>query len=530
MNSNHQTSKQLLDLVWKSLKQKDIRQAITNSNLLVHKYPDYADGWYAASHVAQLIKKPQSALSAIDRALKLVPTNIDWQLHRAGCLLMCGKNEDASTYSQTLNSNSSRYASSQLSSLAFLCNRLELHNEAAQIYQRLIALQPKNGGNWYNLASIQRFQGDIEKAEASLEKAIKLNPEDYEAYQLRSDLRRQTSTSNHVSQLQSLLKNAIKTPAGEVQLCFALSKELEDIGKTESSFSALSRGSSLRRKHINYNIDNDIQTIDAIIDTFNPALLAVNQVGHPTAEPIFIIGLPRTGTTLVERILGSHTGVFAAGELNNFAVEMMQQVRAQASSQNLTRRQLVKQTSELDFNLLGKRYLESTRPLTGHTPHFVDKMPLNSLYAGLIHLALPNAKIIHQVRHPMDTCYAIYKRLFQDAYPWSYDLDEIASYYLAYRRVMAHWNEAMPGVIHELAYEDLVTDLEAQTRDLLSFCNLAWESRCLEFDKNTASSTTASAAQIRQPVYTSSVHRWRDYEQQLSPLAEKLRAGGIQFD
>jgi len=518
MNPSHQTSKELLDRVWQSLRDKDIKQAIDSSNLLGRNFPNFAPGWHAASHVAQFIKQPQPALVAINRALKLEPANVDWQLHRASCLLMNGDNESGGEFLLTLLADSNQHTPEQLSQLAFLCSRLELHDEAALLYQRLVELEPKNSGHWYNLASIQRFRGQTVQAEASLDKAIALNPEDYEAYELRSDLRRQTPDSNHVSQLKKLLERGIKMPAGEVRVCYALAKELEDIGDTGQSFSALTRGATLRRKHINYSISEDLQTIDAIIDIFGPALLAAPEKGYPTKEPLFIIGLPRTGTTLVERILGSHSEVFAAGELNNFAIQMMQQVRKQPSAQSLSRQELVKQTAELDFEQLGKAYLDSSRPLTGLTPHFVDKMPLNFLYAGLIHLSLPNAKIIHLTRHPMDTCYAIYKRLFQDGYPWSYDPKEIAAYYLAYHRLMTHWKQTMPGVIHELSYEHLVTDFDSGAHDLIDACDLNWESQCLDFAKNSATTTTASAAQVRQPVY------------KLAPLAEILIDGGICID
>ena len=530
MNTSLQTSQHLLEKVWRSLRQKDIRQAINDSNLLVQKFPGFAAGWHAASHVAQLIKQPDSALTAIDRALKLESGNTSWQLHRASCLLMCGENEDAGRLLQSLASDSDRFQSSQLSELAFLCSRLEMHDEAAQIYLTLIQQEPTNGGHWYNLASIQRFQGEIAQAEASLDKAIGFNRKDYEAYELRSDLRKQNKTSNHIEQLQNLIKNGIDIPAGEVQICYALAKELEDTGDSNQSFDSLTRGANLRRKHINYSITDDLQTIDAIIETFNSTVFKGQLQGHLTREPIFVIGLPRTGTTLVERILGSHSGVFAAGELNNFAVQLMQQVSQQSGRGKLTRRQLVQQTARLDYELVGKAYLDSSRPVTGKTPHFADKMPLNFLYAGLIHLALPQARIIHLTRHPMDTCYAIYKRLFKDGYPWSYDLEEIASYYLAYRRLMEHWNTVMPGVIFELAYEDLVMDFELQARGLIEACELPWESQCLHFNENTGTTTTASASQVRQPVYTSSVNRWRDYQQQLTPLAEKLIEGGIQLD
>lgn len=527
MNTSHQTSKQLLDSVWQSLHKKDLKQAIDCSNQLGRKFPDFAAGWHATSYVAQHIKQPKSALIAINRALKLEPENVDWQLQRVSCLLLCGDDESGNKLILRLLAASKSYTPAQLSRLAFLCNRVDLHAEAARLYQRLTDLEPNNGGHWYNLASMQRFRGQITRAETSLEKAIKLNPEDYEAYELRSDLRRQTSKSNHIFQLNKLLERGIKMPAGEVRVCYALAKELEDTGAAEQSFRALSRGAALRRKHINYNIDDDLQTINSIIDNFDQCLLASAQNGYSTAEPIFIIGLPRSGTTLVERILGSHSNVFAAGEMNNFAVQMQQQAHQQVSTHNLSRLELVRQSAKIDFEHLGKAYIDSSRSRTGSTAHFVDKMPLNFLYAGLIHLALPEAKIIHLTRQPMDACYAIYKRLFQDAYPWSYDLGEIAAYYLAYRRLMKHWNQVMPDVIHELAYEDLVTDFEARSRKLINFCNLPWESQCLHFAESSAISTTASATQVRQAIYTTSVSRWRDYESQLQPLADMLRKGGI---
>jgi tetratricopeptide (TPR) repeat protein len=533
MNPIRPTGRHLLESVWQSLANKDIRQAVNSSNQLNKSFPDFAAGWHATSHVAQLIKQPKPALVAIDKALSLEPENTDWQLHRASCLMMNGDNQQAKNTVASMIIASRQFGactSPQLSQLAFLSSRLEMHNEAEKLYQSLIDLEPRNGGHWYNLASIQRFKGQVEQAEASLDKAIELNQGDYDAFQLRSDLRIQTSVSNHITQLHGLLKKGIDLPAGEVQICYALAKELEDTGDSQESFEVLSRGATLRRKHINYKAEDDLNTIDTIMDTFGSAVLATPSEGIPTREPVFVIGLPRTGTTLVERILGSHPEVFAAGELNNFALQMMLQVRQQPNAQKWSRKELVQQTAKLDFNDLGQAYLESTRPLTGHTAHFVDKMPLNFLYAGLIHRAMPNAKIVHLSRHPMDTCYSIYKCLFQDAYPWSYDLGEIALYYSAYHQLMTHWNTVMPGVIHELAYEDLVGDVEGQARKLLDYCELTWDSRCVRFHESLSTSTTASATQVRQPVYQSSVNRWKSYKQQLSPLRERLGNLGIDVD
>jgi len=530
MNPTQATSKHLLQSVWQSLANKDIRQAITSCNQLNRSFPDFAPGWHASSHLAQLIKQPKSALVAIDKALKLEPRNTDWQLHRASCLLMHGDNQRAKETVTALIATprqSEPYTSPQQSQLAFLCSRLEMHSEAENLYRSLIQSEPRNGGHWYNLATVQRFHGQFEKAEASLDKAIELNPDDYEAYELRSDLRKQTCAANHVSTLGKLLDDGIKMPAGEVRVCYALAKELEDLGESTRSFEILKRGATLRRQHLNYNIADDLQTIKAIQTSFTADLFARDAPGYSNDEPIFIIGLPRTGSTLIEQVLASHPKVFAAGELNNLALQMMQKVRDLAGSQKPSRQKLVQLSTQLDFASLGKTYISSTRPQTGRSAHFIDKMPLNFLYAGLIHLALPAARIIHVSRHPMDTCYAIYKRLFQDGYPWSYDLEEIALYFSAYQRLMAHWDAVMPGVIYRVTYEDFVADLEKETRMLLDYCALEWDQGCLHFYQNKAASTTASASQVKQPVYQSSVNRWKQYEQQLSPLKSRLEALGV---
>jgi hypothetical protein len=237
--------------------------------------------------------------------------------------------------------------------------------------------------------------------------------------------------------------------------------------------------------------------------------------------------MPRTGTTLVERILAGHTGVFAAGELTNFAVQMMKLARAKAQGGSPNRDDLVRLTTELDFAALGSAYVESTRPFTGQTARFIDKLPLNYLYLGLIHLALPKATIIHVQRNPMDTIYAVYKTLFTDAYPFSYRLEELAHYYVAYHALMEHWHAVLPNAIQAVRYEQLVADVDTEARRLVAACGLEWQPACLEFHKSIEASTTASAVQVRKPVYRTSVRKWRDYETQLQPAVEILRDAGI---
>ena len=245
--------------------------------------------------------------------------------------------------------------------------------------------------------------------------------------------------------------------------------------------------------------------------------------------PIFIVGLPRSGTTLVERILSSHSAVSSAGELDSFALAIVDAARRRSGQAQLPRQRLVELAATLDFEALGHDYLRRARASLDldSERRFIDKMPLNYLYCGLIRRALPNARIIHVTRHPMAVCYAMYKTLFKQGYPFSYDLDEIAQYYLAYRRLMHHWHRVMPGSIQEISYERLIADQRGASQELVAFCGLDWEEACAAFHQNPAASTTASAAQIRRPLYETSVSQWRHYESQLAALSARLRAAGL---
>jgi hypothetical protein len=312
---------------------------------------------------------------------------------------------------------------------------------------------------------------------------------------------------------------------GEVQLRYALAKECEDLGEYAESFDMLQSAARLQRQNMRYDLATDLATVQWIIDAF-PSRESAPAAQCSDEAPIFVLGLPRSGTTLVERILSSHSQLAAAGELNCFALAMVAALRRQ-EQQRLSRRELVARSAGMDFAALGHDYLRRARREAGVSGRFVDKMPLNYLYCGLIRRALPKAKIVHVTRHPMAVCYAMYKALFKDAYPFSYDLGEIAQYYLGYRRLMAHWISTMPGEVYELSYEALIADQLGETRRLLQFCGLDWQDACGRFYENPAASATASAAQVRRPIYTSSVAQWRHYEAQLAGLRAQLAAAGV---
>ena len=512
--------------VWKLFGQGDAKQAVAECENLNRQYPEYGSGWHTASHLMMKLGNAAAALAAIERALSVDPEKIEWYLQRAMCLARLGRIDELKPAVQALSERKMKSAY-QMSSLGMLLTQLGSREAAADLYKQAAELEPDDSRNYYNLACLQRSLGELAAAEENYDVAIRLNSADYESYKIRSELRPQTKERNHVKELEQVLTGNLQDDRGWVQVSYALAKELEDLGEAERSFKHLKAGSDRRRKLMKYEVDRDLETIDAIKRTFDRGVLENAEPGCENPEPIFILGMPRTGTTLVERILASHSDVFAAGELNNFAAQLMTMMRAQNVDKKISRDQMVESSAQLDFQRLGESYIASTRPFTGSSKRFIDKMPLNYLYVGLIHLAMPNATIINLQRDPMDTCYAIYKQLFVDAYPFSYDLEELARYFVAYHRLMQHWNEVLPGVIHTIHYEELVDDIEDKTRQMLGACNLDWQAQCLKFYENKEASTTASTAQIRRPVYKSSVGKWKDYEEYLQPAVEILQRAGV---
>jgi tetratricopeptide (TPR) repeat protein len=514
--------------VWDFVKKGQLKEAVACCEQMNRSYPEFAGGWRTTSHLAQRLNNHDMALKAIEKAVQLEPENPEWLLQKARCMVSLGQMQAARPLVLGLAAvtlaNAYQYAG-----LGLLLSRLDLHEQALEKYRQACRLEPGESQHYYNLASVYRFLGDFDAAESNLARALSINPADYEAYKLRADIRRQTTESNHVPELRALVDAGIEDERGRVEVLFALAKELEDLQDFDRSWSYLKQGAHARRQRMRYDVNGDIDTMKRISEVYGPRLFDGHLKGEDNSEAIFVLGMPRTGTTLVERILSSHSRVYAAGELNNFALLMSRRAR-QAQKGQSSKQELVGLSAGLDFAELGRAYIASTRPATADKPRFIDKMPLNFLYVGLIHLALPGAKILHVQRHPLDTCYAIYKTLFKDAYPFSYDLQELGRYYLAYHGLMKHWQSVMPGVIHTVHYEQLVADIDSQSQNLLAACDLPWEEQCLKFYENARASTTASASQVREPAYTSSVGKWRCFEKQLQPLIETLEQGGLVLD
>ncbi len=484
----------------------------------------------------------EAALRSIDRALAGAPRDAVLLLRRAECLIALGRSAEA------VESAAAAHAAAPanpalLDAIGGLLSRLNDQPRALAAFDQAVRLAPGNPHFLFNRATVYRFLGRLTDAERDYDRVIALKPADYEAYVNRSELRTQTAESNHVGPLEALAAQDISEWQGYVQIRYALAKEYEDLGDYQKSFQCLQQGARKRREHLRYDVATDVATVEWIIEAFPAAAgegagtaagaAAQVAVSSPAADaPIFIVGLPRSGTTLIDRILSSHSEVDSAGELNHFALCIVDAVRrgsgAGTGSGNLQmpRRELVARSAQLDFAALGRDYLARARNGVAAGIRFIDKMPLNYLYCGLIRRALPRARIVHVTRHPMAVCYAMYKTLFKDGYPFSYDLQEIGRYYVAYRRLMDHWQATVPDM-HTVRYEELVADQLGESRRLLAYCGLDWQDACAAFDRNAKPTTTASASQVRRRIYASSVAQWRHYAAQLAPLADVLRAGGI---
>jgi hypothetical protein len=378
----------------------------------------------------------------------------------------------------------------------------------------------------YSLASVEQYLGNFDDALVLCEKAISIDSRHFEAHFLRSNLKRQNADSNHIEELEKLANMTFESPVGQSMICFALAKELEDCAAYSKSFRWRKIAAETYRKSFDYDAGSEIAFLNKIQEVYSSEVLSKTSSCNNN-EAIFVLGLPRTGSTLVERIITANDKVHSAGELPNFSNLLSTKIVHAGRPNEVGRIGLVEQSIHIDFDTLANQYIESTRPETQKRPRFVDKFPQNSLYVGLIHMALPNSKIVLVERHPLDACYAIYKQIFTDIYQYSYSLDELADYYIAHHALMEHWKNSIPEAIHVVSYDKLILDTEKEIKKLVGFCELNWSDNYLNFQKNTQASTTASAFQVRQKLYSSSVGLWKNYQDELSPLIKKLTSAGI---
>lgn len=518
-----------------ALNRRQLREAHECCARILALEPGHADAHFLMGMIAFMQQHVGKALALIDRALARRPDNAEYLARRGQCLALMKRHAEALEAAERALAQDPTDAQT-LDTIGVVLSHAGAHDRAAEILSRATQAAPNNPQFQFNLASAQLFVGDFAAAEQAYEAAIAARPDFCRAHWALADLVTATPERNHIERLQTLLDGLERSAEpGRVNdrlyICHALAKETEDLGDYAGSLEFLHRGKAAKRASMNWSIAQDRALFETLVAQFDPTAFAKQRPACANAEPIFVLGMPRTGTTLVERILSSHTDVHSAGELQNFGITLKRM--SGTRTDKVLDAETIRAAMTMNFAELGQRYLESTRPLTGHTPHFIDKLPMNFFYIGFIALALPAAKIVCLRRNPMDSCLSNYRQLFRLDHPYysyAYSLEDVADYYVLFDTLMAHWESVLPGRILRVDYETLVQEPEARTRELLEHCGLPWQDACLSFHDNAAPVATASAAQVREPIHARSLNRWRRYGSGLDSLRRRLEAGGVAIE
>lgn len=403
--------------------------------------------------------------------------------------------------------------------LAYISMALGRHERANALYRRATQIAPQDPRFLYNLACSERSLGRLIEAEAICDQGIALDATQYPIYLLRSELRVQTAEANHIQELEAQLARPEADYRARVFLGYALGKELDDVGRFDEAFHWFATAARTRRERLSYDVAIDEQKLHRVAEVYPPgsAQRAARRPGSPvqSSRHLFIVGMPRSGTTLVERILGSLPDVRSNGETDNFSRALLAAARGEGD--------VFQRAAAADPQAVAAGY----ERLAGSGRHVIEKLPLNYLYLGAIHDALPEAKLLLVRRAPLDSCFAMYRTLFAQGYPFSYDLGDLGRYYAAYEQLVSHWRTCLGEALHEIVYEDLVREPQRVGRHAAQLCGLEWNAAAIEIQNNRSVSLTASAAQVRRPIYGSSSGRWRHYRAHLGALVDTLRSRGV---
>lgn len=485
---------------------------------------DYVDSYVGLAAVELAGGQYQAALADYERALALNADHYAAGMGWARVLHELGRDDDAVQAYGDL----ARRWNNDVEKLQSITQGLREAGESAQAVsclQRVIALDPGNVEARNTLGITLANLGDLKGAEACYREALRIKPDHVGALYNLTYLVRLDSRDPLWPSLMALAERVDSlSPKDALVLHFALGKMWEDAGDYTRAFHHFTEGNRIKRTQVDYDEPRQARFIRNYIHYFDTNFVAAaDGVGLPDDKPIFIVGMPRSGTTLVEQILSSHPQVYGAGELEllwrcvraelGIAAEYDDDVPVMLKARDIS---IVRSIAE--------SYCASLWRLAPAAAHITNKLPGNVSLVGLIHMALPNARIIHCLRDPLDTCVSCFSKLFSRGHLFTYDLGELGRYYRLYEDLMQHWRTVLPaGSMLELRYEDLVTDLESQTRRLLAYCHLPWDNACLRFHEAARPVRTASLVQVRRPIYQGSVGRWRRYEKFLGPLRQALR-------
>lgn len=488
-------------------------------------WPTRVAGWLFGSIIALLSNDHVAALALIEEPLKREPYDPQCLIQKAECLLALG--ERARALHSAEEAAARVHTPAALDAVGEFLAKTGEYVRALAIYDRAVLASPRDTIIRSKRATIHRFLGNLNLAAQDYQAVLRITPGAPKALKGLVELGRQSADCNVIAEMQAALAALPPDSADAAILHFGLAKSYEDLREYAASWRHLATGNRIERSRLEYSCATDLAVISGTMDGFPN--LEPDWEDATGERPIFIVGLPRCGSTLVDRILSSHSEVDSVGETTAMP-DAVDAVAARSGESAADLRAEFARRGKLEGRLIAEEYLARVRVIRGERPRFTDKQLTNFLNCALILRAFPQARVVHVRRHPLAACYAIYRTRFNGTYPFSYDLTEIADVYIAYRNLMAHWQCVLPGRILELNYEDLVRAHETTVRRLLEFSGLPFESACLEFHRNPAPVITTSSVQVRQPLYESALHQWKHYAAQLAPARERLERAGIPLD
>ena len=489
---------------------------------LLKEYPTDVSAIRVLADIGIKVGQLQDARHLLERCLELAPDFHAARHSYALVLIRLQKPEAALHEAESLLSqepNNPNFLTLKGSILV----RIGDHLEAISLYEKVLKNYPNQARAQMSYGHTLKTVGRLEESIDAYRKCIRLSPEVGEAYWSLANLKTFKFSDDDIENMRKQVTAEGGDADDQAHLAFALGKALEDCGEYDESFQFYRRGNSIRR--IEHRHNPKINVLDSVrqVKTLDKAFFEQHKgEGCQSQEPIFIVGLPRAGSTLLEQILASHSQVEGTTELQDI-IAISRQLGGR-SRQNPAGKypEVLRQMTSDQFRELGESYLETTRIQRTVYPFFIDKMPNNFRHIGLIHLILPNSKIIDARRHPMGGCFSGYKQLFANGQTFTYGLEDIGKYYRDYVRLMDHWDNVLPGRVHRVQYEEMVSDTETQIRALLNYCELEFEEQCLSFYETERAVRTPSSEQVRQPIYKDGLEQWRHYESHLDTLKEAL--------
>ena len=473
--------------------------------------PDCAEVCSNLGNIRHAQGKIDEAVAFYERALAIKPDYVDAHNNLGTALLSQNRVGEAVAHYERALVLQPDYAAAH-NNLGNALAKQDRMDEAQAHYERALVLKPDYASACNNLGNVFKEQGKFDEAMAHYGRAIAIRPDYAEAHLNRSEIKSFRHGDDDLAALEALAGAENLSADKGLYIHFALAKAFEDTGDYTQGWEHLRKGNAQKRTQVDYMEKGVLALFQRISSVFNRGLLnRVERAGDPSSVPVFVVGMPRSGSTLIEQILSSHPQIHGAGELT--ILENMETGYPES----------ILALDGAALRRLGQSYLGHLPPAGNGKVRIVDKLLGNFLLIGLIRLMLPNARIIHSMRHPMDTCVSCYSKLFTNGLHFTYDLAELGRYYVAYSQLMDHWRSVLPpGAMLEVRYEDVVEDLEGQARRLIDYCGLAWDDRCISFHKSTRPVRTASAVQVRRPLFRSSLERWRRYEAGLGPLLDQL--------